>query len=221
MKRLLKIILAGILSISLIGCASNSNETNDEVVDNTDTLEESEETEEDTQIIGNVLMADSGYDKYVLGSEYEREDIITITFLDSLDEMPSSAWDVSANKDGSVMAWVTDSGEDKASYNLYIAGNGGVIANEDSSHLFWGYYNLSEIDFNSNFDTSKATDMSNMFAYCDSLTTLDLSCYDTSKVTDMSEMFLNCHEMWSLETSSNFVTSNADTTDMYKETNWE
>ena len=42
------------------------------------------------------------------------------------------------------------------------------------------------------FNTSSATDMSYMFAYCSGLTSLDLSSFNTSKVTNMSHMFFNC-----------------------------
>lgn len=43
-----------------------------------------------------------------------------------------------------------------------------------------------------NYDTSKITDMSNMFDGCSSLESLDLSGFDTSRVTDMSGMFDDC-----------------------------
>ena len=42
----------------------------------------------------------------------------------------------------------------------------------------------------SSFDTSKVTDMSNMF-YGSKATTLDLSSFDTSNVTNMIQMFWN------------------------------
>ena len=41
-------------------------------------------------------------------------------------------------------------------------------------------------------NTSQVTNMSGMFANCESLTRLDLSSFDTSNVTDMSNMFQSC-----------------------------
>ena len=49
--------------------------------------------------------------------------------------------------------------------------------------------------------------MNSMFAYCSSLTSLNLSNFDTSKVIDMPGMFLNCSSLTSLDLS-NFNTSN-------------
>lgn len=53
------------------------------------------------------------------------------------------------------------------------------------------YMNIDGIDV-SKWDTSKVTDMSDMFLYCYKLTSLDISNWDTSKVTDMSRMFCEC-----------------------------
>ena len=53
---------------------------------------------------------------------------------------------------------------------------------------------LTSLDL-SNFDTSKVTDMNSMFYYCSSLTSLDLSNFDTNNVTNMSDMFHNCYSL--------------------------
>lgn len=66
------------------------------------------------------------------------------------------------------------------------------------------------IKFNG-FDTSKVTDMSQMFSRCRNLTSLDLSCFDTSNVTDMYDMFGGCISLTSLDLSG-WNTSNV--TDM-------
>lgn len=120
----------------------------------------------------------------VLGSSYERSSIKTITFLDkdTLDEIPVNAWDVSKKENGSVVAWVDDSGDLDVPYDLYIAGDGGVVANKDSSYLFAGYYYVTSIEFNDCFDTSNVTDMSYMFMGCEKFVSLDVSCFDTSNV---------------------------------------
>lgn len=68
------------------------------------------------------------------------------------------------------------------------------LFNEDSA----GYF--TSIDL-SGLDTSTATDMSYMFAYCDRLTELDLSCLDTSNVTNMHSMFSQCYNLGTLNLS--------------------
>ena len=56
-------------------------------------------------------------------------------------------------------------------------------------------------------DTSRATNMSRMFRYCNSLTSLDLSSFNTEKVTSMADMFDNCSKLTDLDLSS-FNTEN-------------
>ena len=78
------------------------------------------------------------------------------------------------------------------------------------SNMFCFCSSLTSLDV-SGFDTSKVTDMNYMFSHCSSLTNLDVSGFDTSKVTDMSYMFANCDNLISLDVS-HFNTSNV--TDM-------
>ena len=54
----------------------------------------------------------------------------------------------------------------------------GVLAPADSSYLFWGLDAVEAIDL-SGLDTSRATNMSEMFSGCSSLASLDLSGRDT------------------------------------------
>ena len=83
--------------------------------------------------------------------------------------------------------------------------------NEDSSRMFMLYLNddksknILDIDL-SNFDTSKVTNMSNMFSGMRSLTTLNISSFNTSKVTNMGGMFSFTSNLTSLNLS-NFDTS--------------
>ena len=97
---------------------------------------------------------------------------------------------------------------DKTAY--YYAEPEKVYLNTNSSKMFWSIYdegiieNILELDL-SNFDTSKVTDMSEMFVYM-SLTTLNLSNFDTSRVTDMKYMFAGMFNLTTLNLS-NFDTS--------------
>ena len=75
---------------------------------------------------------------------------------------------------------------------------------------FWFYNcnNLSEIVGIQYLNTSKVTDMHNMFAACSSLTSLDLSGFDTGKVTDMEMMFSYCSKLKTIYVSDSFTTEN-------------
>ena len=131
---------------------------------------------------------------------YMRKDVKTLTFQSSLQNVPSSAWDVSEAGDGSVLAWM-DNG------NLYVAADGAIAPNSNASYLLQYFANLKTIDFGNSFDTSNVTDMHSMFAGCSSLTSLDLSGFDTSNVTYMSYMFQMCDNLSNVDLSS-FSTSN-------------
>ena len=147
--------------------------------------------------------------------------IKTITFESTLNpkEDATYIYDISANQDNSVMAYLVENGtvqspvtqESIPAYDMYIQSNGKVYANYDSSWLFGLFGNLTEINNLQNLDTSYVTNMSGMFGYMSSLTELDLSFFDTSNVTDMSRMFAYMYSLTELDLSS-FDTSNV--TDM-------
>ena len=145
----------------------------------------------------------SSTNQRVFGTIINRNQVKTITFLDTLRKAPRESWDISANQDGSVLAWVEENGN---LYDLYIAGDGGVTAPENCTGLFRKYIYLTEINFNNCFDTSQVRSMAKMFDECSSLITLDLSEFDTSQVTDMSQMFRNCKSL-SVLGVSNFDTT--------------
>ncbi|MCD7950619.1 MAG: DUF285 domain-containing protein [Erysipelotrichaceae bacterium] len=208
MKKYLKIIFIVFICVTLIGCSSNESNNIEQIT---------------VQSSGNVLMSDaSGFDAYtsfssewnnhvkysctVFGSEYLRSSIKNVLFLDSLDDAPTDAWDISDDEDQSVMAWVDDSGDSSVPYDLYIAGDGGVDANIDTRYLFAGYYNLESIDFNDCFYTGDAIDMSFMFYYCATLKDLDTSSLSTSSAYVMADMFRECISLTSL-TLTSFDTS--------------
>jgi len=137
-------------------------------------------------------------------SQYLRKDVNTLTFQSSLQNAPSSAWDVSEAGDRSVLAWMNNG-------DLYVAADGAIALNPNASWLLQDFVNLKTIKFGNCFDTSSVTDMGAMFIHCTSLTSLDLSGFDTSSVTDMSSMFDHCTSLTSLDLSG-FDTSSV--TDM-------
>ena len=114
-------------------------------------------------------------------------------------------WDVSEANDGSVMAYAVLN-EDGQTYTIYLQGPGKILANENSTDLFYNFTKLVSIDGLEYLDTSNVTSMLAMFFGCSSLTNLDLSNFDTSKVTTMAEMFGDCSSLTTLDLS-NFDTS--------------
>lgn len=72
--------------------------------------------------------------------------------------------------------------------------------------MFTQCYELEEVNLSS-FDTSKVTDMEQMFRFSRKIKYLNLSNFNTEKVTNMNEMFDNMHNLIELDIS-NFNTKN-------------
>ena len=110
-----------------------------------------------------------------------------------------------------ITAYVKANSSDSTKYDVIFYSPVTIYAPVDSSYLFSNstianrLTNLTSITFG-NFNTSKVTNMRNMFYQCTSLTSLDLSNFDTSSVTNMSGMFINCSSLTELNVS-NFDTS--------------
>ncbi len=138
-------------------------------------------------------------------SDFYKQNIVSITFLNN-NNVPENAvesWNVSEDKEkGTVKAWVVPNSSDSSKYDLYIGAKGKVIANENSGYVFYDFRGVKEINFDNNYDTSNAVDMSKMFLNCTNLQTLDLSSFDTSNVTSMYAMFC----MW--DTNINYFPTN-------------
>ena len=147
--------------------------------------------------------------------------IRTITFGNDLSNKPESCtgdsdlcWDVSydANQNKKVYAYLIDSGlkdstdSTKALYNLYIVSDAPIFApnswNVDCKNIFNGFTNLTFVNFNNNFNTSKTRSFSYMFSNCKSLMSLDLSGFNTSNVRDISYMFSSCKSLTNLDLST-------------------
>ena len=156
-----------------------------------------------------IIQAWSNTDQTDFHSDYYKQNIVNVTFLDNnnVASNATESWNVSEDKNnGGVMAWVVPNNEDSTKYDLYIGAKDGVIANEDSRFLFFDFSNLEQIFFNNNFDTSNAINMISMFAGNSNFTTLDLSSFDTSNVTNMNGMFSFWN--WNTHTAGTTVLSN-------------
>ena len=105
------------------------------------------------------------------------------------------SWDASAAKDGSITCYVIGT-------KLIIAGNGSgkIAANEDSSYCFCPTDRFSAV---TNFTSIGLLDinganMTQMFARCSALTSLDLSGWTGSKVTNIYALFVHCASLSSI-----------------------
>lgn len=131
----------------------------------------------------------------------KRKEITNIQFCNNLSDIPeiqgqlnSFSWDVSAKSDHSVIAYFNEG-------TLWVAADGVIELSENSAYLFAGFSELEEINFNGSIDSSYTTDMSNMFALCKSLTSLDLTDLNTENVKTMFRMFHYCESMVDLNLS--------------------
>lgn len=143
----------------------------------------------------NFLCFDSR-DGTLPASDIPRERIEFIRFLPHMDGLPADAWDASAEKNRSVMAYVR---RESGLETLFLCGLGGVRSNLSCRGFFSGYRNLTAIDFGGCFHTYGCTDMSYMFEGCRSLKTLDLRSFDCVSALNFSSMFSDCVSLVSLE----------------------
>ena len=80
----------------------------------------------------------------------------------------------------------------------------------DLSYMFFYCSSLTSINL-SNFNTNNVTDMGSMFAECSSLTNINLSNFNTNNVTDMDAMFQGCSSLKNINLL-NFNTNNTTNT---------
>lgn len=164
------------------------------------------------------LMQDSSNKSWIVtnvfGKSILRENIHEIEFIKTTKaQVPSRAWDVSADQSNTIWAWVTARPQGTT---LYIGSENGVYANPTCERLFMAYTNVKRIKFNNLFDTSRVEDMEDMFSYCRNLEEIDVSGFDTSKVVFMQSMFEECRKLKTLDISNFRYKENVITDDMFK-----
>ena len=156
-----------------------------------------------------------------LGNEkIQRRNIKSIKIQNSLQGHSvneENCWDVSQSQDGRYLAWYEETVDGK--YEVTIAGEGGVVANTDSSYLFSyiGYDVGDEVTITGleNLETGLVTKMNGMFSNSQ-VKSLILSNFKTNNVKLMGTdgvnasnvgMFQECTKLEELDLS-NFDTSN-------------
>ena len=153
-----------------------------------------------------------------------RNKIESIKISDTIGEHTLSddnCWDVSEKQNGKYLAWHEDEDED-GYYEVTIAGEGGVVANTSSNHLFRNIgcdSNLTtEVTITGleNLDTGLVTGMGYMFMNCKNTKNLDVSKFDTSNVKYMGSMFYGCSNLTSLDISKINTSKVNNMADMFR-----
>ncbi len=72
---------------------------------------------------------------------------------------------------------------------------------------FYGMTNLTNITGMNYLNTSKVTNMNQMFYYCSSLKSLDICHFNTSEVTDMGYMFMFCNNLQTIYVGNGWNTA--------------
>ena len=121
-----------------------------------------------------------------------------------------ASYDESSLQDESVIAYVIEN-EEAGTYTIEFQTDG-IFLMKSGQYYFSRFSNVTEIEGLEYIDTSKVTNMYDMFSYMTNLTTLDVSHFDTSNVTNMSYMFSHMSNLTTLDVT-NFDTSNV--TDMH------
>ena len=78
------------------------------------------------------------------------------------------------------------------------------------AHLFNKCRNLTKVNFGSNFDTSKVTNMRNLFYSCKELNELDLSTFKLENVINAESMFEFCYKLKEIIFNNNTRTNNLE-----------
>ena len=132
-----------------------------------------------------------------LGTSINRSLITKIEFKQSIVPPANvvNTYDVGI-KPNEVYMWIDNQNK------ITIGANSKIIANQNSSYLFYGFSSITELKGLENIDTSKANTMKYMFYGLSALQELDLNNFDTAKVRDMSYMFRDASGINNLNLSS-------------------
>ena len=92
-------------------------------------------------------------------------------------------------------------------YTFYFLMN--IPPTNSLNQMFKGIKNLTSISFTDKFNTENITDMSHMFDYCISLTSINFTNFNTKNVKNMEFLFSKCSALKLLDLS-NFNTENVE-----------
>lgn len=115
----------------------------------------------------------------------------------------------SLNTPGTQPMWLQNGICDEVT-KVVFDGSFGRAYPKTTAHWFRSMDQLSSIEGLQILNTRLVTSMDHMFAYCEKLTSIDVSHFDTRNVTSMASTFEDCRRVKSLDLS-NFDTSNVNT----------
>ena len=172
-------------------------------------------------IIYNVLRKqdDRGEDDtapFLGNATVQRQNIDNVTFVSSTAGKNSTAWDVSAQGDSSILAWYTKNSN--GTFKVYVGSDYEIFGNTDSSYLFRSVglsENCTSTETITNINLLNVSNVTSMFRMFEltgtnAMTKLDLGDnFNTSNVTNMFGMFSGTGQkaMTTLNLGSNFNTS--------------
>ena len=144
----------------------------------------------------NVMMSDEikecNENTPIFGTTIARGRIAEVTFVNSLSNLPRTTYDISEQRNRSVLAWTENLGADKL--RLVIGANGGVNC-KNCAWLFDSYINVREIHFNGCFHGEDAVNIAGLFYHCKSLKQVDLSSARFPRVSNCTGMFEGCESL--------------------------
>ena len=208
-------------TLNMSGFASNINQIKVVVPANVvkDTSENGNKQTE--YIIYNVLRKQDDRDEddtapFLGNATVPRKDIDNVTFVSSTAGKNSTAWDVSAQGDSSILAWYTKN--TNGTFKVYVGSDYEMFGNTDSSYLFRSVglsENCTSTETITNINLLNVSSVANMFRMFEltgnqAMTKLDLGDnFYTYNVTNMFGMFSGTGKkaMTTLNLGPNFNTS--------------
>lgn len=170
-----------------------------------------------------IIAGGTSNSSYLQGSTtYLRKDVELIELVNNkiISKNAIDSWDISQNKDGSVVAWITDDDNNNL-YEWHIGANYRIKANAEMTWYFRGFTNLKNIIGLEYMDFYQTTSVSSMFGNdinlksididfsnaknltaigaifsgCRSLESVNLNSLDNTKITSLKEVFMSCEKL--------------------------
>ncbi len=211
-------------TLNISGFASNINQIKVVVPANVVKDTSGNGNKQTEYIIYNVLRKqdDKGEDDtapFLGNATVPRKDIDNVTFVSSTAGKNSTAWDVSAQGDSSILAWYTKNSN--GTFKVYVGSDYEMFGNTDSSYLFRSVglsENCTSTETITNINLLNVSSVTNMYRMFEltgtnAMTKLDLGDnFDTSNVQWMGYMFYatGYDSMTTLNLGAKFNTSKVE-----------
>ena len=166
-------------------------------------------------IVAMMLFALPQYAQAQTKEAYVVRSGITLTFYYDTQKAtrPGTKWGIEEEHEGTfIPAWAGTDGTPNTTTTQAVFDPSFKDFRPKTTARWFNYFKaLTQITGIENLNTEEVTDMSDMFAYCEALTQLDVSKFDTKNVTNIYGMFYGCAALTQLNVSK-FDTKNV--TDM-------